>query len=292
MSIDMSGVSGYGGASGGYGGGFFGGTPINANGNMSALQQQQILAKQQADLALRQQQEQNKFQQQGFDLQRYGIDTNASTAAAQRQLEQQMQQNDLASRLGLQTQQLGFQGTQNQADRTLKQHLQDQQLQYQQGVQSWKQGWVDKLLGGTPGSFLGGSSSFSFQGGGSMPGTGANPYQITQDQTNQQVNAAKAQADAGVATQNRSLNASAAARGLGQGSPAIQALRSQNQYQGMQQSAQAAQQIPLENTKFNAQNNLAQQQLQQQAYRDQSNTYLQGQQIRQSGFNSLLGLLG
>lgn len=172
-----------------------------------------------------------------------------------------------------------FQGQQNEADR-----------QAQLAPFTYRQQLTERLLP----TILGGLGGTGSQVGGTIapqPAFTASPV-YTDQQMNQQVNAAVGQNDARTATQQRLLGQSAAGRGFGAASPATAALSRSIDTAGMRENATAEREIPFQAAQANNDSMFRGSQLMQQAWRDREDSDIRRRQQNISSVTSLLGLLG
>lgn len=167
-----------------------------------------------------------------------------------------------------------------QKDRDLKLQMQAAQLGPRNEI-------LRQLMGG------GLNGMFGQVGGTIAPQPGFNPSPIyTPEQTQEQVNAARARNDARSATQQRLLGQSAAARGMGMASPGMTALARQIGTANMRENAEAERQIPFEMAQANADSMFRGQQLQQNMWQAREDSDIRRRQQQLQSITSLLGLLG
>ncbi len=192
------------------------------------------------------------------------------TGRLQLQLQQQAQQADL---------QRQFQAQQDALNR-----------QVQLAPLQFKEDTFNKLFPYLQNGLTGKSNTV---GGTPAPQPAFTPSPVyTNDQMNQQVNAAVAGNDQKYQTQERLQNQSQAAQGFGAQSPIMQAMRNQLMMGNQAENATAQRQIPFQAAQANSDSLFRGNQLQQQMWQsaDQSDIARRQQQLSQ--FNSLIGLLG
>lgn len=163
------------------------------------------------------------------------------------------------------------------------------QLQMQQNSMEpfrAKQQWLERLFGQ-------GGFNTSAVGGQVGPQPAFTPSGVySQDQIGEQVNSARAQNDARTATQQRLLGQSAAARGMGAGSPGIEAQRRSLAMGNMRENAVAEREIPFQAAQANADSMFRGNQLLQNMWQGREDSDIRRRQQQVQTYSQLLGLLG
>lgn len=179
-----------------------------------------------------------------------------------------------------------LQASEAEKDRQLKLQMQQVSMEPTRIRQQWIERLFPQLMGqmGGQGQMVGGTTA---------PQPDFNPSPIyTDQQMQQQVNAARSQNDARTATQQRLLTDSTAARGFGGQSPAVMALSRQLGMQNMAANATAAREIPFQAAQANADSMFRGQQLQQQRWQSAEDVDIRRRQMQFNQFQSMLSLLG
>lgn len=177
-----------------------------------------------------------------------------------------------------------MQADEAEKNRRLQLQMQQASMEPFRAKQAWMERLFPTLQAGLTGGRVGGSV-------GPQPDFKAAPV-YTDDQIGQQVNAARSQNDMRTATQQRLLGQSAAARGMGAGSPGIEAQRRSLAMGNMRENAVAEREIPFQAAQANADSLFRGHQLEQDMWQGREDSDIRRRQMQWQGFNSLLGLLG
>lgn len=167
-------------------------------------------------------------------------------------------------------------------DRKLRLQMQQNELAPVNARLSWVQSLLPGLMG-----------SFSQVGGQARPQPDFTPSPVyTDQQMQQQVNAARGMNDARTATQQRLMSQQFAGRGIGAFSPAQQAMSRSLAMGNMRANAEAEREIPFQAAQANADSMFRGNQLQQQMWKDYEDMDIARRQNQLTGITSLLRLLG
>lgn len=166
------------------------------------------------------------------------------------------------------------------------------QFQAQMAPIDWSKEKFGKVFPLVQGLLSGGGSQGQLVGGAPRPQPAVTPGGVYSDQeTQQQVNAARAGIDQQAASQGRAAATRLAGQGFGGRSPLLAALQGQIQGQAMAAGADAERQTRLGAAEANAKQRLAAEDLMQQQWRDLEDSDIRRRQVTNNQTSALLSAL-